>query len=72
MLLEIKRYLSEKKTANLQELSLRFKKQPDTMRCMLQHWMRKGKICRAAQPVGCGSKCQLCKPTIAEVYSWVA
>lgn len=72
MLLAIKDYMTTKKIANLQELSLHFKKQPDTMRCMLQHWIRKGKICRADKPAGCGVKCQMCKPSIAEVYSWNA
>lgn len=70
MLLEIKRYMLTKKTATLQELMLHFKKQPDTMRSMLQHWVRKGKICHATKPMGCGSKCQMCQPSIAEIYTW--
>jgi putative ferrous iron transport protein C len=70
MLLEIKRYMSAKKTANLQELVLHFKKQPDMIRFMLQHWIRKGKICCVPKPVGCGSQCQMCKPSIVEIYSW--
>ena len=71
MLLDIKKYLSARKTANLQELSLHFKQQPDNMRCLLAHWIRKGKISKTAKPAGCGSKCQLCKPSIAEVYQWI-
>ena len=71
MLLEIKHYLISKKTANLQELSLHFKQQPDTMRCLLAHWIRKGKVCEIAKPAGCGSKCQLCKPLVAQVYQLV-
>ena len=71
MLLEIKAYLSEQKTANLQELSLHFKKQPDTMRCMLRHWVCKGKVCYLSKPAGCGSRCQQCLPTTTEIYQWI-
>ena len=71
MLLEIKRYLSSKKTAHLQELSLHFKQQPDTMRHLLAHWIRKGKVRETEKPAGCGSRCQLCKPSEAQVYEWV-
>lgn len=71
MLIAIKHYLSHKRTVNLKELSLHFKKQPDMMRLLLQHWIRKGKVKRAPNPVGCGTRCQSCLPGIAEVYEWV-
>lgn len=71
MLLSIKTFLKERKSANLQELSLHFCKHPDTMRCLLAHWIRKGKICRLVKPKGCGTKCQVCQPQFAEVYQWV-
>ena len=70
MLIAVKEYFLVKKTVNLQELSLHFKQQPETIRCLLQHWVRKGKVCRAVKPAGCGSRCQLCKPSVAEVYEW--
>ncbi len=72
ILLDIKKYLANKKTVNLQELALHFKQQPDVMRDMLCHWIRKGKIQKAANPVGCGTRCVQCKPEFAEVYTWVA
>lgn len=71
MLLAIKDYLATKRTANLKELSLHFKKQPDTMRNMLQHWIRKGYLERIPAPTKCGTRCQICDPAIAEVYQWV-
>lgn len=71
MLLSLKAFLKEQKTANLQELSLHFCKEPQIIRCMLEHWMRKGKICRLGKPTGCGMKCQLCPSKFSEIYQWV-
>lgn len=71
MLLEIKKYLIAKKMANLQELSIHFCKEPETIRCMLAHWLRKGKIGRLKNPVGCQIRCHTCRPELAEVYQWI-
>jgi len=67
--LDIKHYLKEHKVANLQELSLHFQRDPEIMRDMLSHWLRKGVICRAPKPAGCGVSCGQCKPSVAEVYT---
>lgn len=71
MLLSIKAFLKEQKTANLQELSLHFCKQPQIMRSMLEHWIRKGRVCRLGKTAGCGTKCQFCPSQFAEIYQWV-
>lgn len=73
MLLSIKKFLREQKSANLQELSFYFCKHPDTMRCLLAHWIRKGKIrYMVVKPnKSGGTKCQSCQPQFAEVYQWV-
>ena len=71
MLLSIKIFLKERKSANLQELSFHFCKHPDIIRCLLAHWIRKGKICHLTKPKGCGIKCQACEPQFTEVYQWV-
>ncbi|AAO91259.1 FeoC-like transcriptional regulator [Coxiella burnetii] len=71
MLLSIKAFLKERQSANLQELSLHFCKQPETMRCLLAHWIRKGKIRCQEKPAGCGTKCQRCQPQFVEIYRWV-
>lgn len=71
MLLSIKTFLRERKSANLQELSLHFCKNPDTMRCLLAHWIRKGKICYLAKPKGYCTKCQVCQPQFVEIYRWI-
>lgn len=70
MLFELRDYLENKGAVNLQQLAIHFQQSPDTVRCWLQHWMRKGQVCRLASPAGCGSKCQLCRPEHAEVYQW--
>lgn len=71
MLLSIKTFLKERKSADLQELSFHFRKHPDTMRLLLAHWVRKGKICHLVKPTGCCTKCQSCQSQFAEVYHWV-
>lgn len=71
MLLAIKDYLSVRKTASLQELSLHFCKHPEMMRDMMSHWVRKGKVCCLQKPPGCGTRCVQCKPEFAEEYQWV-
>jgi len=70
ILLEVKDYIKQKQWVNLQDLSLHFQRDPDTMRDILGHWLRKGVVRRAPQPTGCGVKCGQCKPTIAEVYCY--
>ncbi len=70
ILLEIKRYLKDKQFVNLQELSLHFQRDPEIMREMLGHWLRKGVICKAPNPAGCGLKCVKCKPEFSEVYQF--
>ncbi|OGO90062.1 MAG: hypothetical protein A3F10_05180 [Coxiella sp. RIFCSPHIGHO2_12_FULL_42_15] len=71
MLLALRDYFIQKQTANLQEIAWHFKQPPEMMRALLEHWIRKGKICRCEKPAHCGMKCQRCKPEVAEVYQWL-
>ena len=71
MLLPIKAFLKERRFANLQELALHFCKQPETMRCLLAYWIRKGKVRFKEKPIDCGIKCQCCQPKFVEIYQWV-
>lgn len=70
MLLALRDYLVQKQSANLQEIAWHFKQSPDMIRTLLAHWIRKGRVDRCDKPAGCGSRCQLCKPDVAEVYQW--
>lgn len=70
MLIALRQYLQQKEQVNLQELAWHFQQPPEVVRSWLEHWMQKGKVCRCEQPAGCGSRCQMCKPEVAEVYRW--
>ncbi len=70
MLIAIKEYLIKHRFANLQEISKQFHQSPENMRCMLNHWIRKGKVQCLGKPDGCGTKCHSCNPQHAEVYFW--
>lgn len=72
MLLQVKSYIAERGQVTLQELMWQFKCDADGMRCLLQHWQRKGKVVKAPSPVGCGTRCTKCRVDLAEEYCWVA
>lgn len=71
-LLTIKQYLMNVKIASLASLCQYFKNaNPDLLRDMLGHWMRKGKVrCSARTPL-CGKKCMKCDLAQIEIYEWV-
>lgn len=71
ILLEIKKYFSTIGTANLVQVADHFHIQPDAMRGLLQHWIRKGEIIPIEVPNVCGSGCQQCAPTLREMYRFV-
>lgn len=70
MLLAIKHYLHDKRTANLDELAWHFKLQPEVLRPMLEHWIRKGRLVRCVRDKPCGSPCASCRPTCNEIFEW--
>jgi putative ferrous iron transport protein C len=71
MLTELKRYLSQVKVANLAQLCRQFKTEPEFTRLLLQQWINKGKVRKAAKLPGCGSSCAKCLPEFTEVYQWL-
>lgn len=70
-LLDIKQYMMQVKIASLDSLSKWFKADPEVLRCMLQHWMQKGKIRQCKKKPACGSKCFQCPTLTTEIYEWV-
>ena len=70
-LIEIKNYLQQVKMASLGALTQYFRTDPDMMRCMLDHWIRKGKIRKCMKTPACGSKCGKCDVAVTEIYEWV-
>jgi len=70
-LIEIKKHMMQVKMATLSSLCLVFKTQPETLRCLLQHWIRKGKVRQCMRKPACGSKCFKCPTETTEIYEWV-
>lgn len=71
ILMELKQYLSERGQVPLADLVHRFEVQPEALRGMLAHWIRKGKV-RQRLPAGaCGNGCCKCDPETLEVYEWI-
>jgi putative ferrous iron transport protein C len=75
MLSDIRIFLSERHRASLTEIALRLKVPPEAARGMLDHWIRKGRVCRLAAVCGGGCRrgCGGCSESAAnEIYEWVA
>ncbi|WP_373690658.1 FeoC-like transcriptional regulator [Endozoicomonas sp. ISHI1] len=69
MLLSIRDYLSEKGVCTLAELSQHFEVDPEAMKGMLAHWLRKGKLVEESS--GCKQGCVSCAPEQLVVYRWL-
>jgi hypothetical protein len=70
----VKRYLSERRIAPLSDIAMHFDLEPDAVRGLLGHWIRKGRV-RLHQDDSCGSGCcgSGCGEHVAkEVYEWLA
>lgn len=70
-LLAIKQHMMEVKMSSLANLCSVFKQDADNMRCLLRHWMGKGKIRQCTRKPECGSKCFQCPTTSIELYEWI-
>jgi hypothetical protein len=70
-LIELKHYMQSDKVATLSSLCHQFKLEAETLRCMLMHWMQKGKIRPCVKKAACGSKCFKCPIASQEMYEWV-
>lgn len=70
ILSELRDYLEARGRASLQELALHFDTEPDALRGMLAHWIRKGRASRRSAGVSCGSRCTQCDPASVEIYVW--
>lgn len=70
ILSEVRDYLRERGQASLQDLALRFDSDPEALRGMLAHWIRKGGVIRRTAAAACGSSCTQCDPAAVELYVW--
>jgi putative ferrous iron transport protein C len=70
-LIAVKNYMVQVKITSLANLCLMFKRDPETLRQMLKHWMRKGKIKQCTKKAACGSQCFKCPVPSIEIYEWI-
>lgn len=71
MLAQLKLTLSQRKTASLLELTKQLGAEPNAVRGMLSHWIRKGKVKQCQPNSACGSTCGKCNPLLTEHYEWL-
>ena len=70
-LIALKHYLVKTKFANLAGISHYFNSDPDVVRDMLSHWIRKGCVRQLPKNEMCGGRCIQCSPLMTEVYEWI-
>ena len=69
MLGDIKRYIKQRKSVNLNDLVLHFQTSPDAMKGMLDKWIKKGKATVMVSERACNG-CTACEPSLEEYYEW--
>lgn len=67
-LLQLKTHLQSVKQASLLELCQQTGRDPDVLRDMLQHWVRKGVVQCTTKTDACGKTCSQCDPLFVEHY----
>lgn len=70
-LLAIKKHMMQVKMTTLSSLCTLFHADPEMIRCLLRHWIKKGKIRQCMKKPACGSQCFKCPATSVEIYEWV-
>lgn len=70
-LVDIKNHMMRVKITTLGSLCSLFNKDAETIRCMLSHWIRKGRVRQCQRQPECGSKCSKCPTAMTEMYEWV-
>lgn len=69
-LLALKQHLMCVRVATLGSLCRLFNAEPDTVRGMMTHWVRKGCVRQCLKTPACGSRCAQCPAADTEVYEW--
>lgn len=70
ILSDIKRYLMQRGSSSLLDISIHFDVDPNAMRGMLEQWIRKGKVRMTSAKTACGSSCNKCDQENTEIYHW--
>jgi putative ferrous iron transport protein C len=69
-LIELKQYLQQYSQVPVMDIAHHFDTEPEVVRGMLDHWVRKGKV-RHLQGVACQKGCCKTDPVNLEIYQWV-
>jgi hypothetical protein len=70
ILTDIRRYLEHRGQASLGDIARHLDADPEAVRGMLEHWMRKGRVRRHLAGAACGG-CSQCEGSAMEVYEWL-
>lgn len=70
-LVELKSYLVKVRIASLSSICVYFNIEPERLRQMLSHWVRKGCVRQCQRNPACASSCGKCSPLVTEIYEWV-
>ncbi len=70
-LIEIKTHLSRVKVTTLSELARIFQSEPKLIQALVEHWIRKGRVCRKTKATNCRTRCRQCPPHEVEQYEWI-
>ena len=67
---DIRRYLEQRGQASLGDIARHLDADPEAVRGMLEHWMRKGRVRRHLAGTACGG-CSQCEGATLEIYEWL-
>jgi hypothetical protein len=70
ILTDLRRYLQQRGQASLTDIAYHLDAEPDAIKGMLEHWIRKGRVRRHEAGAAC-SGCSKCDAAKMEVYEWV-
>ncbi|MGD2118203.1 MAG: FeoC-like transcriptional regulator [Chromatiales bacterium] len=70
ILSELRDYVRQRNQVTLSDIALHFDSDPDTLRPMLDVWLRKGLIHKQLATASCGSSCTQCDSAATEIYVW--
>ena len=68
---DIKKYLVERKLVTLQDIAIHFRAKTETIVPMLDLWVKKGKLKKHDDTLGCQKGCCHCDPASIQAYEWV-
>ena len=70
-LITVRHYLQERRIVSLQDIATHFRVDAQTMRPLLDIWIKKGKAKRIADANAACACCAKCESAKVETYQWV-